>query len=257
MKLHITLIVLFFSFITAGLSAQTMTFAAFTQVQPLRQALVFDNHQERGHRAEATFDTANVFTGINVDFEFNPDLVFSGPLAGLNGPQAAEFIMQSTTDAKAIRESDSLSLQPGISGVIEFLLATPIDGENLLLKVTYSNVSLFTSNRDGLELAEENPAKGTTITYSSDFLNFNSPAANDWALALFGLNDSYKCCSDIGVDNLLKDFTACGVLGIFQGNPTAIPEPATYGVIAAMLCLLAALLRRQRVKLFADWKFAK
>src|SRR5580658_6554528 len=112
-------------FFAAGLSAQTATFAAFTLAQPVSKAVVFDNDKERGHRAEASFDTANIRKGIKVDFEFNPDLVFSGAFAALNGPQAAEFIMKSTTDDKAVKESRSLSLQPGLSGVMEFLLKKP------------------------------------------------------------------------------------------------------------------------------------
>ncbi len=174
-------------FVATGLSAQTTTFAAFTLLSPLSRAVVFDNDQEHGHRAKATFDTANVFTGMKVDFEFNPDLVFSGPLAALNGPQAAEFIMKSATDDKAVGVSHSLWLQPGIGGVMEFLLKKPIDGKNLLLKVTYSNADLFTSNATGLELAGENPADGTNITYSSDFLNFSTPASNAWA-SLFSVS---------------------------------------------------------------------
>jgi len=219
-------------------------FALFTPIQPTQQPLVFDNDETPGHSIAATFDTANISSGVDVNFAFNSNLLFSGPLAALNGPQQADFIIQSTTDDRAIRGPDSsLLLQPIDSGFMEFMLETPVDGKNLLLKVTFSEAALFASGSNGLELAIEPPLGGSTITYTSDFLDFNPLSPESWALALSNIDP----CSSLGCDGALNDFRASG-RGVFLGMAatpavSTIPEPKTYALLVALISLAAVLLR--------------
>jgi hypothetical protein len=242
MRLPFATTALAFAFAATGLSAQMTPFALFTPIQPMQNQLVFDNDGTPGHSIAATFDTANLSTGVDVNFAFNSNLLFSGPLAALNGPHQADFIVQSKTDDEAIRGPDSLSLQPIDSGVMEFLLETPVDGKDLLLKVTFSEAVIFASGSNGLELAIEPPLGGSTITYTSDFLDFNPLSPESWALALSNIDP----CSSLGCDGALNDFRA-SVSGVFLGMATpasTIPEPKTYGLLAAWLSLAVVLLRR-------------
>jgi hypothetical protein len=253
MRLPLASTALAFAFVAAGLSAQTATFAQFTQVQPSQELLVFDNDAKSDDSIAATLDTSNVSGGVDVNFAFSPNFRFSGPLAALNGPQKADFIMQSKTDDEATRSSHSSSLQPVDSGTMEFRLETPVDGKNLLLKVAFSEVSLFTSGSKGLELAMTKPSGGSKITYSSDFLNFSALSPDSWTLSLSDIDPSFQ----IGCDGALNDFSASGN-GVFRGMATPvspIPEPKTYGIIAALISLAAVLLRRQQTRLFPGWKF--
>ncbi|HTB80869.1 MAG TPA: hypothetical protein VK717_08275 [Opitutaceae bacterium] len=228
--------------LATGLSAQTTTFAQFMQAQQFQKLLVFDNNEQSGSSAAATFQTANSPSGIAVDFEFNSDLGFSGALAALNGPQNANFIMQSSTGSAAAGSAPFFN-QPIDVGSLEFRRTTPVDGKDLLLKVTFSGAVLVTFNASGAELASEN---GSTITYSSDFLTFGSPTSNNWAIALSGINPP----STLDTNGLLKDFTAAGT-GTFDTATTmipsiiAIPEPKLYSAIAALLGLAAVSFRRQ------------
>jgi hypothetical protein len=248
MRFHITLSTLAFAFVSHGLPAQTTTFALFTPANPGQKLLVFDNDQTSHHSIAATLDTANTSSGSDVNFAFNPDIVFTGALAALNGSQKADFIMQSKTDDKAVGVSNSILLQPIDSGTMEFRLETPVDGKDLLLKVTFSDVWLFTSGSSGLDLAMEKPPVESKITYASDFLNFNPLSPNSWAIALSDIDP----CPCIGCDGALNDFSASG-LGVFLGAATpmtSIPEPGTYAIITALASLAAALLRRPRARLF-------
>jgi hypothetical protein len=55
-----------------------MADAEFTPVQPFSKLRAFDNDGKPRHSKQAAFGTPNLFTGINVGFEFSPDLAFSG-----------------------------------------------------------------------------------------------------------------------------------------------------------------------------------
>src|SRR5579871_5077649 len=98
MRLVLASTALVFASAAASLSAQTATFALFTPVQPAQKVLVFDNDGRSDRSIAATFDTANISAGVDVNFAFSSNLKFSGALAPLNGPQKADFIMQSKTD---------------------------------------------------------------------------------------------------------------------------------------------------------------
>jgi hypothetical protein len=232
MKRSLTSTALVFAFFAAELSAQTLTFAEFAPAQPAQKAFVFDDDETSHHSNSATFDTANFFTGIKVNFEFNPALVFTGALAALNGPQHAYFFMQSTADDIKAGGGSETFLD---SGVMEFLLAKPVDGENLLLKVAFSNAAVVVDNATGAEVALANPLGGSSITYSSDFLDFNSSIPDDWGISL---NDVDSVFCD-------PDFSASSAGGIFQGDPAPIPEPKTYGLIASLITLAAVLPQRR------------
>jgi hypothetical protein len=227
----------FFLFLALGaaplLSAQTITFAQFTQVNA-DKSLIFDTTQT----GSASFETTDTTNGVGVKFRYNSQLNFTGPLSALMGEQDARFTLQSVASAPASSYySGGFHIQPVDSGVIEFRRTTPIDGKNLLLRIDFSGVYLVNLGSSGSLLAMENI--GSQITYTSDFLTFDSTASNNWALGLSGVSPVTSQCSN----QLLSNFTA-STAGTFDALATPIPEPATYAVIIGVVALFAAIGKR-------------
>jgi len=215
------------------LSAQTITFAQFTQVNA-DKSLVFDITQA----GSASFDTTDTTNGVGVKFLYNSQLNFTGPLSALVGEQDARFTLHSVALAPASTYyNGNFHIQPVDSGVIEFRRATPIDGRNLLLRIQFSGVYLIDFGSSGSLLAMENV--GSQITYTSDFLTFDSTVPNNWALGLSGISPVTIKCSN----QLLSNFTA-STAGTFDALATPIPEPATYGIIIGLVVLFAVIGQR-------------
>lgn len=218
--------------------AQTFTFAQFRQTQQFDKLLTFDNNDIVGPGAAAFFRTADTTTGIDVNFQFNSSLVFTGDLADLNNPQAAKFVMNSWTHDSVSGSAPFLTQQID-GGSLEFRRATPIDGKDLLLKVTFSGAFLITFNTTGAEFASES---GSTITYSSDFLTFNNVVQDNWSIALSGITPP----SSTAPNGLLTDFVAAGT-GTFDSSAAPIPEPNAFAVVTALVALAAVSCARERI----------
>jgi len=212
------------------LSAQTITFAQFTQVNP-DKSLVFDN----GQFNSASFNTTDTTTGVDVQFRYNDQLSFTGALSALDGMQDARMTLKSTVQTPATSSDfGTLRIQPVDSGVIEFKRATAIDGKDLLLAIHFTGAYLVDFGSSGSLFAAENA--NSTITYTSDFLNFDPTTPENWSLGLSGV-------SPVAIqapNQLLSSFTA-STAGTFDANATAIPEPATYGLLMGLAALIAVI----------------
>jgi len=218
------------------LSAQTITFAQFTQVNS-EKSLVFDTTQT----GSASFETADTTAGVDVKFLYNSQLNFTGPLSALIGEQDARFTLQSVALAPARTcYSGGFNIQPIDSGVIEFRRVTPIEGKDLLLRIQFSGVYLVDFGSSGSLLAAEND--DSKITYTSDFLTFDPTASENWSLGLSGVSPVTIQCSN----QLLSNFTA-STAGTFDALATPIPEPAAYGVILGLAVLLVVVGHRSYV----------
>jgi len=227
--------ILFFLALVAApvLSAQTITFAQFTQVNA-DKSLVFDTTQT----GSASFETTDTINGVDVKFLYDSQLNFTGPLTALMGEQDARFTLQSVALAPATTcYGGGFHIQPVDNGVIEFRRTTPIEGKDLLLRIQFSGVYLVDFGTSGSLLAAENA--NSKITYTSDFLTFDSTVSENWALGLSGVSPVTIQCSD----QLLSNFTA-STAGTFDALATPIPEPATYGIIIGLVVLFAVIGQR-------------
>ena len=225
------LVILFALSTTAVLSAQTITFAQFTQLNSCR-TLVLDNNAAAG---TATFGTVNTLTGVAVQFLYNDQFSFSGQLSALAGVQDARFTLQSVISSPvSAGASGPFIAQPVESGIIEFRRTTAIGGKDLLLGIHFTGAYLAGFGSSGSLLAAE--GAGSQITYTSDFLNFDSAVAKNWSLGLSGI--SPVAVQD--TNGLLRNFTA-STAGTFDAIATPIPEPATYGFILGAVALCVAI----------------
>ena len=225
------------AFLPVPLVAQVgETFAQFQQATGNNsRPFVFD-HQG----ASATFNTADIVTGTEVEFDFktNP---FSGILASLNNTVQARMIMVSQTASLAQQLTPTLINQRVDSGFIEFRALVPVDNRDLLLRVDFTHAELnvlFNSLGSFVALDYQNSA---TLAYSSEFLLF-SGAYEGLSISLSGINPPTSIAG-----GFLSDFSA-NVTGMFDGQIAAvlIPEPSSAVTGLALAGLLGAIWWRRR-----------
>jgi hypothetical protein len=228
--------------VTATAIAAPVQLAQTTPDNPNDGSWVFTNNG-----TSATF--ATISGGSPVTFDYTPGSI-SGPLSGpLSGDLAAHLYLNATTSTPASTATffgPTLYDQPIDSGTIQILLDTPIDGQNNLLTVNFTNANIagFSgtpsfSDQDGLDSG--------TVTYSSAFLSFSgTTTGNNFLTPLF---------ADLsqGPGGFLDDFTANGIstFGFDSANltATAVPEPSSIILLClGGIALAGVALRRMRMQ---------
>lgn len=173
---------------------------------------------------------------------------FTMNLSVANAPAAQQTVFNQTQIA-----------QLGLSGSFSFKSAGAITiganvfaaGSNLLTATLISDQSIMGQNlatSGGLSAAT---SSGATITYTSDFLDFSNTVNRDASLSLSAItslvNGQNRGLNQASADTALRSFRATAT-GSFSSDPaptvTAIPEPATWGMMLAGFGLIGGMARR-------------
>lgn len=195
--------------------------------------------------------------GVEVAFSF-----LQGALASVSNVSAT-FTLDLSSASAAIN-AGPLIFQPGLGNPVasfsivsnQAIVIGPTfyaAGSNLLSGTLTSGVSLVGINGSTSGSVNGSTQTGAVITYTSDFLNFNSTTVRDFALSLSAITSLVQN-SNAGLhapNGNLRSFKATAT-GSFSSEPLpVVPEPATWAMMIAGFGLLGVSLRRRRVAVAA------
>jgi hypothetical protein len=222
-----TLLIFLLLFGTTFLTAQTTTFAQFTE-RLGGNDFVFTNNT-----TNASFET--VAGGSPVSFTY---LNASGLPAELQGPQDARVFLIASTSASAVTGTGNRTIQP-FDGTftIQIVRDTPFNGRTNLLTATVTPIGTSNSELGGDEGSSSAGYSASTpvqnVTFTSEFISFAGSTSRDFGLAFSSVTPIYSLGG-----TFLNSFTAAGA-GTFGTNqaPTfmLIPTAATVSVSGQVL----------------------
>jgi hypothetical protein len=236
-----------------GASAAIVTFAQFTNASGGRNVRWVNNGTNGLNGTGGRFYTTSSPTGTA---PANSAAMFSfvqAPLAGL-GMISANFFMDITVaSGNAATASGTTRIQDVPTGVFSFTTTAPLvfgmtvfaPGSNLLTG-TFTGGTISGSGSSGSFFGD---TSGSTLVYTSDFLNFSLTADRDFAMGLTSITQPLFR-STAGGAKALRSFRAFANGG-FASNPAptpfgAIPEPQVWGLMVVGFGLVGVQVRRRR-----------
>lgn len=150
----------------------------------------------------------------------------------------------------------SFLLQDPLAGSFSFISTTAITinnktygaGSNLLTG-TFTNAAIAGQRRGTSGSVGASTSGGSTITYTSDFLDFSETVSRDFSLALTSIASPLQAVPTSGTPTrALRTFRALST-GSFSSDPapiiTAVPEPATWGLMVLGFGMVGFAARRR------------
>lgn len=235
----------------AAVPAHAVTFASYTQVGNTTTFRFANTGNAAARATDATFMTNASGTtpgAVNVRFSFTQ------PGAGLGGlvNNVAATLLITGSVARNTPATGNL-VQPGLTGTMTFLSTAPITlsgprfgtpvtlatGSNLLT-VSFSNASITTSTG-----SSTGTFAGTTVTYTSDFLDFGG-GANSFSLNMTNITPTAQAAT--GANRALRTARS-RLAGSFNAAiapaNSAAPEPAAWAMLVLGFGLVGTSLRRR------------
>lgn len=199
--------------------------------------------------------TSNVAGPVGVTFSF----INSAIAAAVTDVSASYSLNAIVARNSPIVVSGTTLIQPGIIGSFSFLSAAPITvsgpgltttfyaaGSNLL-SGTFSGGSLIAARNGTAGAGFASGINGATISYTSDFLNFDALAELDRSIAFTAITPR----SFVGANGALRSFRAV-TGGQFSVDPNPIPvaanvpEPSAWALLVAGFGLVGVSMRRRK-----------
>lgn len=223
----------------SAVSAQSTTFATFSQVNNADVIRVVNDAATAFSGSTTRFGTydasgAFISAGIPISFTYITANNYGASGVGIAGTMT----MTATVSAKAIGGSGDPVTQRFNNFVMEFRANTPVNSNNLLLKISGTTRFIGDTSTGSSNVTENNPGGlipgGTNgpfnIEFSSDFLNFTPNFSNqNYSL---GINNITPF---VDVENGYADPTKNGYIRSFRsnisGNFASDPPPTTHNNI--------------------------
>ena len=235
--------------LAAPAAAVITTYAQYQQVQGSQKLIRYarvGSGNGTGNRIHSTTTASSTALGASaVNFQFT---IPTPP--ELSGSLAARMTLDASTTQKISAASNltgSARTQSGFNGFVEFRLVSPVmwqgSSKDLLLRLDFTNAMISTTqNSTQLNFGGSNGG-GTTITASSDFLNYGNVMLHDFGYSVVALNPAF-----LGNNNTYGRTVRGSATGNFSSDPAPfilVPEPATWAMMIAGFGLVGASLRRR------------
>lgn len=205
----------------------------------------------------STNGTSTALSSPAVKFNY---LVPVAPWAAsaLAGTQSA-YLTLDAVSTSPVTLLDGELIEPFDSGTISFIRTTPVVVRNThgrivgtpksnLLTVSFTNATLFGQNgASTFTLAASTPT--STISFSSDFLNFTNSVSNDFSLVFNAALPALKIATTTPTAYNQTNVTGAHTLTTTRASTTgqfgasAVPEPAMWGMMVAGFAMIG--LRRR------------
>lgn len=219
-------------------AAAVVTFASFTSTTSVRNVRFIS--APTTSRFISTLAT-NGTVAAPAPFIFT---VFDAPSA--LSAVAATFTLDATLPSAGAVGGFSLANMTGSFSIIvnSVLTAGNATGTNLL-SGTFTGGSLNGSVGDGSGGVTASTVGGSTISFTSDFLNFSNVVDSDLSCALSAVNSPF---GNTNAPPRLRNFRA-SLGGQFSAEPVPrllVPEPATWAMLVLGFGLVGVSVRRRR-----------
>jgi hypothetical protein len=242
------------SFVSATpASAVISTFAAFTPVSSARNVRWVNNGVAKtsavnntttgtgGYLYTTSTATSNAPGIAKVNFEF-----FQLPLLGM---MPANFFMDVTVTNKPAQLLAGIYIQQVVNGTFSFTSqnafsvgATNYAAGTNLLTGTYMNAAIVGAGSSG-SFSGNNTTVGSTLTYTSDVLDFSNVVDTDFSMSFTSLTPAFFRTAT----KALRSFRA-NAGGSFSSDPAPIPpipEPEVWAMMVVGFGLIGVQVRRR------------